>query len=311
VSEGLVRKYGRRRIFDWPPDEASLIGGGIGFAQAGCVPIVEIPYAAYLSCGYNQFVEACFFHWLSNGKQQNGMVFRMQGFDEGVFGGHFHTANAPPVFGVPGIDVVAFSNGKDWARGLRTALRSASRGGVCMLLDSTALLNRKHLHRGDGAWQFGFPAASDALLFDDVVLYRHDCTPTDALTIRQGSLDAMEATEADVAVVTYGNGVPKALEARMTGQVRFDVIDCPLLSRPPAALLEVLRGRYSALLLVDPCRQGAAPFAHFISPLQAARVLPPRWCLRTATPTYNPLGRTITFVSTSDIADWVRELVAQ
>ena len=30
----------------------------------------------------------------------------LQGFDEGVFGGHFHTANAPPVFGIPGLDVL-------------------------------------------------------------------------------------------------------------------------------------------------------------------------------------------------------------
>ena len=49
----------------------------------------------YLSCGYNQFVEACFLHWLSKGNQPNGMVLRLQGFDEGVFGGHFHTANVP------------------------------------------------------------------------------------------------------------------------------------------------------------------------------------------------------------------------
>jgi 2-oxoisovalerate dehydrogenase E1 component len=116
VTEGLKDTYGRRRIFDWPPDEASLIGAGIGLAQSGRLPIVEVPYAAYLSCGYNQFVEACFLHWLSDGKQPNGMVIRMQGFDEGVFGGHFHTANAPPVFGIPGLDVLCFSNGRDWVR---------------------------------------------------------------------------------------------------------------------------------------------------------------------------------------------------
>ena len=49
VSEGLKDKFGRRRCFDWPPDEASLVGAGIWFAQAGRLPIIEIPYAAYLS----------------------------------------------------------------------------------------------------------------------------------------------------------------------------------------------------------------------------------------------------------------------
>ena len=90
MTEGLARRFGRRRIFDWPPDEASLMGAAIGVAQAGFLPVVELPYAAYLSCGYNQFVEACFLHWLSAGRQPNGMVIRMQGFDEGVFGGHFY-----------------------------------------------------------------------------------------------------------------------------------------------------------------------------------------------------------------------------
>ena len=66
----------------------------------------------------------------------------MPTFDEGVFGGHFHTANAPPVFGIPGLDVLAYSNGRDWARGLRAQLRHAAAGGVSMLLDSTALLAR-------------------------------------------------------------------------------------------------------------------------------------------------------------------------
>jgi|TARA_B110000208_G_scaffold50788_1_gene66829 hypothetical protein len=53
------------------------------------------------------FHEACIMQWLSNGKQPNGMVVRLQGFDRGVFGGNFHTHNmlACP----PGLDVVCFS----------------------------------------------------------------------------------------------------------------------------------------------------------------------------------------------------------
>ena len=40
--------------------------------------------------------------------------------------------------------------------------------------------------------------------------------------------------------------------------------------RPPSALIETLRGRYTRLVLVDPCREGAAPLAHFVSPLLGA-----------------------------------------
>jgi len=318
VTEGLVADYSRRRIFDWPPDETSLIGGGIGMAQAGFLPIVELPYAAYLTCGYNQFVEASFLFWLSDGKQPNGMVLRMQGFDEGVFGGHFHTANAPPVFGIPGLDVVAYSNGADWQRGLRTALQTAEQGGVTMLLDSTALLNRKHLTRGDGAWQFLPPPEADMLLFDDVVLYADGRDVSERVTLRAGIAGADGSVLAEgreprgkgvqVAVVTYGNGVPKALQARAASGLAFDVIDSPLLSRPPTALMDVLRGGYDTLLLVDPCREGAGPLPHFVAPLQAASALPPTWRLLTATATYNPLGRTVTFVSCEDIIDSLERL---
>ena len=44
---------------DFAPDETALVGAGIGFAQAGLLPIVEIPYAKYLDCGADQFHEVC------------------------------------------------------------------------------------------------------------------------------------------------------------------------------------------------------------------------------------------------------------
>jgi pyruvate/2-oxoglutarate/acetoin dehydrogenase E1 component len=44
VTEGLKAKY-PLRVRDFPPDETSLLGAGIGFSQAGLLPVVEIPYA--------------------------------------------------------------------------------------------------------------------------------------------------------------------------------------------------------------------------------------------------------------------------
>lgn len=319
VTEGLVAQFGRRRVFDWPPDEASLVGCGIGLAQAGFTPLVEVPYAAYLSCGYNQFVEACFFHWLSNGRQPNGLILRMQGFDEGVFGGHFHTANAPPVFGIPGLSVLCYSNGRDWARGLRSCLEYAQTGGVSMLLDSTALLNRRHVaaHSKDNEWLFHAPRASDgALAYDDVVRYPPGVATADAITVRAVETAAPPpaptavAASPRLAVLTFGNGVPKALAARDANGLSYDVIDCPLLSRPPAALFSALRdGGYDALLLVDVCRAGAGPLAQFVPQLKQAGLLPPAWDLVTAAPTYNPLGRVITFVSEEDIRVSARAII--
>lgn len=44
VTEGLAAKHSPR-VRDFPPDETSLIGVGVGYAQMGLLPIVEIPYA--------------------------------------------------------------------------------------------------------------------------------------------------------------------------------------------------------------------------------------------------------------------------
>jgi 2-oxoisovalerate dehydrogenase E1 component len=103
VTEGLAAKY-PHRVRDFPPDETSLIGAGIGFAQTGLLPVVEIPYAKYLDCGADMFYEAALSSWLSNTKQPNGMIVRLQGFGKGVFGGNFHTHNT--LYMPPGIDVV-------------------------------------------------------------------------------------------------------------------------------------------------------------------------------------------------------------
>ena len=48
------------------------------------------------------------------------MVIRLQGFADGIFGGNFHTHNS--LFLPPGLDVVCYSNGEDYARGMRYAI---------------------------------------------------------------------------------------------------------------------------------------------------------------------------------------------
>ena len=124
-----------------------------------------------------------------------------------------------------------------------------------MLLDSTALLNRKHLMRGDGAWLMAYPEPTSTapLAADSVILYsaatpphqpnqpnqtnqpnqpdrpdRPDQTnqssqtspPQQPLVVDAGGISsgaepgALAPCGSGVAVLTYGNGVPKALEAR-------------------------------------------------------------------------------------------------
>ena len=46
VTDKLYEKF-PHRIHDFPPDETTLIGAGMGYAQSGLTPIVEIPYVVF------------------------------------------------------------------------------------------------------------------------------------------------------------------------------------------------------------------------------------------------------------------------
>lgn len=188
---------------------------------------------------------------------------------------------------MPGVDVVCYSNGHDYARGWRHAMRQAAEGRVVMVVDSTALLNRRHLADGDDAWRFPFPKDGE-MHFDEVVQYGSGGTQR-------------------LGIVAYGNGVPTALRARddVVGQQGFapddvTVIDVPYLSRASKGLEEAVR-QLDAVVFVDVCKQGQHPLASIITELQGKHALPVRWRCIAACPTYNPLGTTLTFTSELDV----------
>lgn len=282
VTDGLHAKHGFR-VADFPPDETSLLGVAIGYSQAGLLPIVELPYAKYLDCGADMFFEAVIMNWLSAGRQPCGMVIRLQGFDKGVFGGNFHTHNSLNL--PPGLDVVAYSNGADYVRGLRYAVAQAAAGRVVMSVDSTDLLNRRHVFERDDAWLRRFPSdTADMMDFDEVQQY--------------GEGDRL-------LIVTYGNGVPTALRAQRQLQEQHGVTgvvvaDVPYLSGVPLGLAEILP-RFGAVVFADVCKLGQHPHAGLVVKLQDQGLLPTRWRSVAASPTYNPLGSTVTFLNEQDI----------
>ena len=142
------------------------------YYNIGLVPIVEIPYAKYLDCAADMFLEAVNTYWLSNGNQSVGMLIRLQGFDKGLFGGNYHTHNSLPL--PPGLDVVCYSNGTDYVRGLRYVARQIRAGRVVLSVDSTHLLTRRHLseEERDKKWLTYYPSTSEGdLAFSDVIIY--------------------------------------------------------------------------------------------------------------------------------------------
>ena len=234
VTEGLYKKY-PTQVHDFPPDETTLLGAGQGFAQAGLLPIVEIPYAKYLDCGADMFYEIALTYWLTNTKQNHGMLLRLQGFDKGKFGGNFHTHNE---LHIPvGLDVVCYSNGSDYVRGMRHCLQAAEQGRIVMSVDCTDLLNRRHLgvtddhtlttgKDKDDHWLTLYPSCEEdsaVLTFEDVVYYSGGWDgETDKegggrlLTSGQGDGSSASSVkvkgQGKVLIVSYGNGLPTSLQ---------------------------------------------------------------------------------------------------
>ncbi|MDZ7693419.1 MAG: hypothetical protein U5K69_20265 [Balneolaceae bacterium] len=56
VTEGFVEKFGKERIRNTPIIESGAIGAAIGLALDGYKPVVEMQFADFISCGFNQVI---------------------------------------------------------------------------------------------------------------------------------------------------------------------------------------------------------------------------------------------------------------
>ncbi len=56
ATEGLLAKFGEERVIDTPISEALIVGAGVGAAVLGMRPVVEMQFADFISCGFDQIV---------------------------------------------------------------------------------------------------------------------------------------------------------------------------------------------------------------------------------------------------------------
>lgn len=317
VTDGLAAKY-PTRVLDFPPDETSLIGVGMGFAQSGLTTIVEIPYAKYLDCGIDIMYEAVISHWLSNGQQPTGLLLRLQGFDRGIFGGNYHTHNLL-TFQAPGLDVVCFSNGKDYVRGMRFLIEQVRHSKrVVMVVDSTDLLNRRHVNDQDKdeylLHVYPKPDECESYDFDQIIVYPSPARPPSPSTPNK---------RRQVVIVSYGNGIPTSLQAQKILAERYAdmdvvVLDTPCLSQTPSHLKSYVRMHredIACLVFADVCKYTPSmPLAKMAVDLQNEDLFSTstgsiKWKVIGAAPTYNPLGSYLTFLSQEDIVSATHTLV--
>jgi 2-oxoisovalerate dehydrogenase E1 component len=182
VTEGFVAEFGRARVRNTPIMESGALGCALGLALDGFVPMVEMQFGDFITCGFNQIANnlaKTHFRW---GERVPVVIRAPVGGGTGA--GPFHSQNPESWFtSVAGLKVVAPATPFD-AKGLLLA-----------------------------AFEDGNPV----LYLEHKLLYRSAKGPVPAgyytLPLGQARV-AREGKHATV--VTYGVGLPWALEAAAT-----------------------------------------------------------------------------------------------
>jgi 2-oxoisovalerate dehydrogenase E1 component len=119
ATVGLVEAFGRSRIRNTPIIESGAIGTALGLALAGHRPMVEMQFADFIACGFNQIVNnlaKTHYRW---GEAVPVVIRAPHG--GGVGAGPFHSQSIEAWFtSVPGLKVVAPATPHD-AKGLLLA----------------------------------------------------------------------------------------------------------------------------------------------------------------------------------------------
>lgn len=125
VTQGLLDKFGERRVLDTPIAEAGFAGIGIGAAMVGLRPIVEFMTWNFSFVAFDQIVQnAAKIYQMSAGQIDVPIVFRgPNGAAKQVASQHSHAVE-PFYTNVPGLYVCAPSTPRDAKGLLKTAIRS-------------------------------------------------------------------------------------------------------------------------------------------------------------------------------------------
>ena len=119
TTEGFVERFGPDRVRNTPIIESGALGAALGLAIDGFRPVVEMQYADFISCGFNQIVNnlaTTHYRW----GQPVPVTIRAP-FGGGIGAGPFHSQSPEAWFcHVPGLKVVVPATPAD-AKGLTLA----------------------------------------------------------------------------------------------------------------------------------------------------------------------------------------------
>jgi pyruvate dehydrogenase E1 component beta subunit len=194
VSQGLLEKYGARRVVDTPISETGFSGVGIGAAMAGLVPVIEFMTFNFSAVAFDQILNnAAKIHHLTHGQFRCPIVFRGPNAAAHMLSSTHSQAFDAFYAHVPGLKVVSVATPYD-AKGL---LKSAIRD------------------------------PNPVIFFESEVMYSvKGEVPDEEYLIPIGEAD-VKRPGGDVTVLTWGQGVPVALASAALAEK--DGIDCEVI----------------------------------------------------------------------------------
>ncbi|TAF67558.1 MAG: dehydrogenase [Cytophagales bacterium] len=193
VTEGFLNEFGEERVRNTPLCESSIIGAALGLSVKGYKTMVEMQFADFVTCGFNQIINnlaKIHYRWGQNAD----VVIRMP-TGAGVGAGPFHSqSNEAWFFHTPGLKVVYPATPYD-AKGLLNA---------------------------------AIEDPNPVMYFEHKFLYRSiaEEIPNDYYTLPIGKARIAEEGD-ELSVITYGMGVHWAKEAvkQLNAEGRIEIVD--------------------------------------------------------------------------------------
>jgi len=191
ITDGFVAQFGKARVRNTPLCESAIVGAGLGLSIKKKKAMVEMQFADFVTCGFNQIVNnlaKSHYRWGQNAD----VVVRMP-TGAGTAAGPFHSQSNEAWFThTPGLKVVYPSNPHD-AKGLLCA---------------------------------AFEDPNPVMYFEHKLLYRSLSGPVPEAYYTTPIGQAVLAQEGDeLSVITYGMGVHWAQQLCKELGISADVLD--------------------------------------------------------------------------------------
>ena len=124
ATRGLIDKFGPARVRNTPISEAGIAGAGVGAAMAGMRPVVEIEFASFFYCCFDQVCnQAAKLRYMSGGQARLPLTFRCVYGAMGSAAAQHSEVVYPQFLGVPGLKIAIPSGAAEMKGLLKAAIR--------------------------------------------------------------------------------------------------------------------------------------------------------------------------------------------